>query len=192
MNSPVLPNETGKISHKSLFLTLFFLRFTHSAEPKKVWMRMLPPETMEARFGLQETIQVHNAPASLMPSCRICPSGAYQKHDNQVKFIEQITLVQFGILLTSFKKYQKWHPLSFYRLTTRAIVFDSGITCHLFQRKMPHCKPPFLLGSLGQKSSPPECLKNRTRSTPWVVATHKVFCRGVIGVIVSVQSTSFG
>ena len=67
-------------------------------------MRILPPETMEARFGLQETIQVHNAPASLMPSCRICPSGAYQKHDNQVTFIEQITLVQFGILLTSNQK----------------------------------------------------------------------------------------
>ncbi len=85
--------------------------------------------------GLQETIQVHNAPASLMPSCRICPSGAYAKGSDQTlppSHIEQIhwysseciDFIQNGPLSTILP----------YRLTNCLIYFDSElhvILCHI-------------------------------------------------------------
>ena len=89
--------------------------------------------------GLQETIQVHNAPASLMPSCRICPSGAYAKGSDQTlppSHIEQIhwysseciDFIQNGPLSTILP----------YRLTNCLIYFDSELHVIFLIKKQKH------------------------------------------------------
>ena len=103
-------------------------------------MRILPPETMEAPWSPRNnpSTQCASFTDAFLQDLSIwrLPKGS-----NQVTFIEQIL----------------WYSLEFYWLHSKMAshyptlpldnpchLFWFWITCRLFQRKMPHCKPPFL------------------------------------------------
>ena len=164
-------------------------------------MRILPPRNDgEAPWFLLVSKKQSKYTMRQLHWC--LPAGSVHLAPTQkaaTKHCHQVTLNKYigtaRNVLTSFK--MAHYPLSYPTAwqTVSSILTLNYMSFFLSKNKninQKHCKPPFLFGSLAA-SSPPhnsECLKNRTRSAPWVVATHG-FLRGVM-VSMRFNATTIG